>query len=74
MTIDLTYLHSCVHFQSNGLKIYRNNVLYLVSDAFAKLRKATDRFVMSVCLCPSVRLSLWSNPAPTRRIIMKFDM
>jgi hypothetical protein len=37
-------------------------------DAFAKLRKATISFVMSVC--PS---SL-SNSAPTRRIFMKFDI
>ena len=38
--------------------------------AFAKLRKATIRFVMSVRL--SVLPSTWSNSAPTGRIFMKF--
>jgi len=42
-----------------------------ILDAFAKLRKATISFVMSVC--PSVRLSAWSNSAPTGGIFMKFD-
>jgi len=35
--------------------------------SFAKLRKATTCFVMSV------RLSAWNNSAPTGRIFMKFD-
>jgi hypothetical protein len=40
------------------------------SGAFAKLRKATLNFVMSVR--PAVRLSAWNNSAPTGRILMKF--
>jgi hypothetical protein len=35
---------------------------------FAKFRKATVIFVMSVCL------SVWYNSAPTRRIFLKFDI
>jgi hypothetical protein len=44
--------------------------------AFAKLRKATISFVMSVRLsvCSPVHLSAWDNPAPTGRIFMKFDV
>jgi hypothetical protein len=42
-----------------------------ILDAFAKLRKATVIFVMSVCLsvCLSAR-----NSAPTGRMFMKFDI
>jgi len=39
--------------------IYRSRHLilyYKISGAFAKLRKATIRFIMSVCFCPSVRM------------------
>ena len=36
--------------------------------AFAKLRKATISFVISVCL------SAWKNSAPIGRIFMKFDI
>ena len=38
-----------------------------ILDAFAKLRKATISFVMSLCL------STW-NSAPTGQIFMKFDI
>jgi hypothetical protein len=40
--------------------------------AFAKLRKATISFVMSVCpsVCPSVHPSEWNNPAPTECILL----
>jgi hypothetical protein len=43
------------------------------------LRKATNSFIMSVCLsvflsvCLSVHPSVWDNSAPTGRILMKFD-
>ena len=40
--------------------------------SFAKLRKTTIIFVMSVRLF--VRLSVWSISAPTRRIFIKFDV
>jgi hypothetical protein len=40
--------------------------------AFAKLRKGTVSFVMSVCL--SVCLSALNNSALTGRIFMKFDI
>ena len=45
---------------------------YTFLGAFAKLRKATIRFAISVCkpLLPSV----WNNSAPTGRIFMKFDI
>lgn len=45
---------------------YTNFTLFCL-DAFAKLRKATIRFVMSV------RLFAW-NSVPTRRIFMKLDI
>ena len=42
--------------------------------AFAKLRKATIKFVTSVCpsVCLSVCQSAWNNSAPTRRILVGF--
>ena len=47
--------------------------VYRFTGAFAKLRKVTFSFVMSVC--PSVRpLSAYMNSAPTGRIIIKFDV
>jgi hypothetical protein len=48
--------------------------LMLVS--FAKQRKATINFIMSVCLilCSPFRLSAWNHLSPTRRIFMKFDI
>ena len=42
------------------------------SAALVKLRKATVSFV--VCLCLSVRPSVWNNSARTWRIFMKFNM
>jgi len=39
-----------------------------LSGTFAKLRKASTSFVMSVCS------SEWNTSAPTRRIFMKFDI
>ena len=39
-----------------------------ILGAFAKLRKATTSFVMSVC--PST----WNNSAPTGRIFMQLDI
>jgi hypothetical protein len=38
---------------------------------FAKLRKATINFVMS--LWPSTCPSAWNNSVPTGRIFLKFD-
>ena len=35
---------------------------------FAKLRKATISFIMSLCL------STWNNSATSRRILMKLDI
>jgi hypothetical protein len=43
-------------------------LLKAVLVAFAKLRKATISFVMSV------RLSAWNNSISTGRILMKFDI
>jgi hypothetical protein len=40
--------------------------------AFAKVRKATISFVISVR--PFVRLSAWNNSAPTGQIFMKFGI
>ena len=48
------------------------NFSICVVGPFAKLRKATISFVMSVC--PSVRPSAWNNSAPTGRIVMKVDI
>jgi hypothetical protein len=42
------------------------------SDAFAKFRKVTISFVMSVR--PSIRLSAWNNSAPITWIFMIFDV
>jgi hypothetical protein len=44
----------------------------ILSGAFAKLRKATISFVMSVRRF--VRPSAWNNSAPTGRKFMKFDI
>jgi len=55
---------------------YDGQMIRLLQDilgAFAKLRKATISFVMSVR--PSARLSLhMSNSAPTGRIFIKFGI
>jgi len=44
----------------------------IVLGAFAKFRKVTTDFVMSirVFFCPSA----WNNSAPTRRAFMKIDI
>jgi hypothetical protein len=44
-------------------------VLWLLSG-FAKSRKTTVSFVMSVCLC--VSLPAWNTSVPTGRILIKF--
>jgi hypothetical protein len=46
------------------------------SGAFAKVRKATISFVMSVCLsvCLSIRPSARNNSVPTGRTLIKFDI
>ena len=49
-----------------------NIVVYNFQVLFAKLRRTTISFVMSVRL--SVSLSAWNNSAPTRHIFMKFDI
>ena len=41
-------------------------------DTFAKLRKVTISFVMSVS--PPVCLSAWNSSAPTGQIFIKFDI
>jgi len=46
--------------------------LPLVLGAFAKWRKTTLSFVMSVR--PDVRLSAWNKSAPIGRILMKFGI
>jgi hypothetical protein len=44
----------------------------LFLGTFAKFRKATISFIMSVC--PSVRLSAWNNSDPTGQIFMKINI
>jgi hypothetical protein len=48
---------------------------FSVFVAFAKLRKATISFVMSIRLsvCLSVHLSAWKNWTTTGRVLMKLD-
>jgi len=53
-----------------SLRLYPLQQIHHFLGAFAKLRKATISFVMSVC--PSVCLSAWNNSAPALRIFMKF--
>ena len=53
-----------------GIQIIITEKKYDFLGAFAKLRKATVSFVMSVC--PSVLPSAWNNSASTGRIFMKF--
>jgi hypothetical protein len=55
----------------NAVVICKATILHFLG-AFAKLRKTTIRFVMSVR--PSVRLSVWNNSAATGPILMKFDI
>jgi hypothetical protein len=50
---------------ARAVKILRHRP---VLGAFAKLRKATTTFAMSV------RLSAWKNSAPTGRILMKVNI
>jgi hypothetical protein len=45
---------------------------FSVLGAFAKLRKATIRFVVFVCL--PVLSSAWNNSSPTGLISMKFEI
>ena len=45
-----------------------SGILFFFFGAFAKLRKATVSFGMSVCL------SAWNNSTPTARSLMKFDI
>jgi hypothetical protein len=52
-----------------NVEIAGNENYASVLGAFAKLRKATISFVLSVCL--SVRLSACNNSAPTGRIFLK---
>jgi len=56
--------------EPSGFLSYRALNGWIFLGAFAKLRKATIRFVVSVC--PSARLPAWSNSARTERIVMKF--
>ena len=56
----------CSQIHTKHINTLRGQNVEIV-DAFAKLRKATISFVMSVCL--SAR-----NSAPTGRIFMKFDI
>jgi hypothetical protein len=53
---------------SNSLKSMFFEYVLPFLGAFAKLRKATISFVMSVC--PSA----WNNWVPTERIFIKFDI
>ena len=67
-------VHDYVKMAYRFLRIYfffHITKLVKALGAFAKLRKATDSFVMSVCL--SIRLSAWNNSATNGRIFMKFD-
>jgi hypothetical protein len=59
---SISAIHRIYSFNTNKKLLSQNAAnevfMYLFSGAMAKLRTATIRFVMSVCLsvCPSVRL------------------
>jgi len=68
------------HLQSFCLRVdlsvweilrYQSACCLFILGAFARLRKVTLSFVMSVCL--SVCLSSWNNSAASWRIFTKFD-
>jgi hypothetical protein len=64
---------SWYRFRNIGGVITQNTTIQIIDHSqflneFAKLRKATVTFVMSV------RLSAWNNSTATRRIFMKFDI
>jgi hypothetical protein len=61
---------SCSNGQNGGgdYDILQTNKINTCLGAFAKLRKATISFVISVCP------SKWNNSARTGRIFMKFDI
>jgi hypothetical protein len=76
-------LESCYHSSILlfVIKFYLDILLYFYTScyylilflgAFAKLRKATISFVMSVC--PSVSQITVNNSAPTGRIFINFDI
>jgi hypothetical protein len=57
-------------------KIKLNDTLLLFLGEFAKLRKATITFVMSVrpSVCSSMCVSTWNKSTLTGRILKKFDI
>jgi hypothetical protein len=64
-------IYEFLYGSENKLRLFPNTALTAwFLGAFAKLRKATISFVMSVRPCPSA----WNNSAHTGRIIMKFDI
>ena len=71
--IELHYIHENCRKAVDKVNIIKYSLFFaLFLGAFAKLRKATISFVMSVR--PSVCLYAWNNRAPTGRILMKFDI
>ena len=73
--IHVSSENSCCKFFLTSLlssALVQTNMFCAFLGAFAKFRKATISFVMSVR--PSVILSTWINSAPTGRILMKFDI
>ena len=62
-------MHGTMSLKKNDYKVIVKKLgVGMLSGAFAKLRKATVSFVMSVC--PSASY----NSAPTLRILIKFDI
>jgi hypothetical protein len=66
---EVKFLRPC---SSVGVDIISYNLNNLILSTFAKLRKATLRFFISVQ--PALCLSAWNNFAPTGRIFIKFDI
>jgi hypothetical protein len=70
-----TYTGSNREFNNSvtmGFQKLRRDLFNAILGAFAKLRKATVSFVMSVR--PSVCHSAWDNSAPIGRTFMKLDI
>jgi len=62
------YWNMTHNWSKNIYKCMWNEEAFLFFGAFAKLRKVTNSFVMSVRPLP------WNNTAPSRRIFMKLDI
>jgi hypothetical protein len=66
------YMNFCFNVEKPPCEIEEIREKHLFLGMFAKLRKATISFVMSIC--PPVCLSSWYSLTPTGWIVIKLDI